>query len=180
MARNAIESEFRTPKMADQSEMARNAIQSDFGTSKMAAEKNLYRSEMAKIAIESEFQKFKMADRFEIARNAIESEFRTSKMADSSHFVKIFQKQIKLRIDLKLQEMRSKVNFGHPKWPTSAILSKISKKKSQICIDLKKARNVIQSEFPTSKMADGSHFVKNFNNKIKLRIYLKWSPAAIL
>ena len=36
MARNAIESEFRTSKMADQSEMARNAIQSDFRTYKMA------------------------------------------------------------------------------------------------------------------------------------------------
>ena len=34
MARNAIESEFRTSKMANQSEMARNAIQSEFGTSK--------------------------------------------------------------------------------------------------------------------------------------------------
>ena len=41
MARNAIESEFRTSKMADQSEMARDAIQSDFQTSKMAAGKNL-------------------------------------------------------------------------------------------------------------------------------------------
>ena len=39
MARNSIESEFRTSKMADQSEMARNAIQSDFQTSKIAAEK---------------------------------------------------------------------------------------------------------------------------------------------
>ena len=55
MARNAIESEFRTSKMADRSEMARNAIESDFRISKMAAKnKNLYRSEMAKIAIESE------------------------------------------------------------------------------------------------------------------------------
>ena len=36
------------------------------------------------------------------------------------------------------------------------------------------ARNAIESEFRTSKMADGSHFVKNFQNKIKLRIYLKW------
>ena len=42
MARNAIESEFRISKMADQSEMARNAIQSDFQTSKMAAEKKKF------------------------------------------------------------------------------------------------------------------------------------------
>ena len=39
LARNAIESVFRTSKMADQSEMARNAIQSDCQTSKMAAGK---------------------------------------------------------------------------------------------------------------------------------------------
>ena len=39
MARNAIESEFRTSKVADQSEMARNVFQSDLQTSKMAAEK---------------------------------------------------------------------------------------------------------------------------------------------
>ena len=28
----------------------------------------------------------------------------------------------KLRIDLKWLEMRSKVTFGHPKWPPAAIL----------------------------------------------------------
>ena len=40
MARNAIEkSEFRTSKMADQSEIARNSMQSDFQISKMAAGK---------------------------------------------------------------------------------------------------------------------------------------------
>ena len=38
MAKNAIESEFRTSKMADKyrSEMATNAIESDFRISKMA------------------------------------------------------------------------------------------------------------------------------------------------
>ena len=123
MSRNAIKSEFRTSKMADRSEMARNAIQSDFRTSEMAAEnKNLYRSEMARIAIESEFRKSKMADRYEMARNAIESEFRTSKMADVSHFVKNSNNKIKLRIDLKWPEMRSKVISGYPKWPPAAIL----------------------------------------------------------
>ena len=36
------------------------------------------------------------------------------------------------------------------------------------------ARNAIKSEFRTSKMADGSHFVKK-NQKInKFRIDLKW------
>ena len=57
-----------------------------------------------------------------MARNVIQSEFRTSKMADGSHFVQKNQKKIKLRIDLKWPEMRSKVIFGHPKWPPAAIL----------------------------------------------------------
>ena len=73
---------------------------------------------MARNFIESEFWTSNMADRSEMARNAIESEFRTSKMTDGSHFVKNFPKKLKLRIDLKWPEMRSKVNFGHPKWPT--------------------------------------------------------------
>ena len=103
MARNAIKSEFRTSKITDRSEMARNAIECDFRTSKTASEKtNLYQSKMG--------------------RNAIESEFRTSKMADGSHFVKNVQTNFKLRIDLKWPEMRSKVNLGHPKWPTAAIM----------------------------------------------------------
>ena len=84
------------------SEMGRNAIESDFRTSKMAAGGQkiltvLYRSEMSRKANESDFWTPKMADRSEMARNAIESDFRTSKMAT----------------DLKWQEMRSKVNFGH-------------------------------------------------------------------
>ena len=65
MAKNAIESEFRTSNMADRSEMARMQSKVIF------AEKNnkiLYRSDMARIAIESEYQ--------------------TSKMADGGHFVK--------------------------------------------------------------------------------------------
>ena len=83
IARNAIESEFRTSKMADGSHFV-----------KIFPKKVEYRSEMA--------------------RNAIKSEFRTSKMADGSLFSK-FPKQLKLHIDLKWPEMRSKVNFGHPK-----------------------------------------------------------------
>ena len=63
----------------------------------------------------------KILYRSEMARIAIESEFQTSKMADRS-FCKKFQKKIKFRNDLKWPEMRSKVNFGHPKWPTAAIL----------------------------------------------------------
>ena len=75
-------------------------------------------------AIMSKFSKKEVAYRSEMARNVIESEFRTSKMGADRHFVKIK----KFRIDLKWPEMRSKVNFGHPKWPTAAILSKYLKK----------------------------------------------------
>ena len=108
-----------------------------------------------------------------MARNAIESEFRTSKMADSSHFVKNFQRKIKLRIDLKWPEMRSKVNFGHPKWPTSAILSKILKN-IKVAYRSEMARNQIESDFRTSKMAAGSHFVRNLKKNKKFCIDLKW------
>ena len=128
-----------------------------------------------------------------MARNTIESYFRTSKMATGGHFVKNLKK-IKIRmdmkwpkmpskvnfrhpkwpIDLKWPEMRSKVNFGHPKWPTAAILSKISKK-NKFAYRSEMPRNSTESEFRTSKMADGSHFVKNFQkNILKFHIDLKW------
>ena len=42
-------------------------------------------------------------------------------MAAGGHFETKFPKK-KLRIDLKWREMRSKVIFGHPKWPPAAIL----------------------------------------------------------
>ena len=54
--------------------------------------------------------------------------------------------------------MQSKVNFGHPKWPTAAIMSKISKTK--VAYRSEMARNMIESEFRTSKMGVGGHFVK--------------------
>ena len=39
-------------------------------------------------------------------------------MAAGGHF----EKKKKLRIDLKWRDMRSKVIFGHQKWPPKAIL----------------------------------------------------------
>ena len=106
-----------------------------------------------------------------MARNAIKSEFRTSKMADSSHFVKKIKKKLKFRIDRKWPEMRSKVNFGHPIWSTAVILSKISQKK--VAYRSEMAKNAIESEFRTSKMGAGSHFVKKILKKICIDI--KWS-----
>ena len=90
----------------------------------MAAGKKLilYRSEMARIASESEFRKSKMVDRSEMARNASKVNF------GRQPFVQKFKKKLKLRIDVKWIEMRSKVIFGHLKWPPAAIWSKIKKK----------------------------------------------------
>ena len=56
-----VKKKIKKIKVGYRSEMARNAIEYDFRTSKMAAEKkNLYRSEMARIAMESQFQTYKM------------------------------------------------------------------------------------------------------------------------
>ena len=59
--------------------------------------------------------------------------------------------------------MRSKVNFGHPKWPTAAILSKI-----KVSYLSEMARNAIKSEFRISKISAGGHFVKKFKEKIRI------------
>ena len=64
MARNAIESEFRTSNMADGSHFVKN------------------------------FHKKKVEYQSEMARNAFKSEFRTSKMSAVGHFVKNFKKNI--------------------------------------------------------------------------------------
>ena len=61
----------------------------------------------------------------------------------------------KLRFDLKWPVMRLKVIFGHPKWPPAAILLK----KIKVAYWSEMARNVIKSDFRSSKMDAGSHFV---------------------
>ena len=60
-------------------EMARNAIESDFRSSKMAA----FGHFVKKIQ-----NKLRMSIDGKMARNAIESDFRSSKMAAGGHFVK--------------------------------------------------------------------------------------------
>ena len=132
-------------------------------------------------------KKIKIVYLSEMARNAIESDFRSSKMATSSHFVK---KKSKLRIDLKCREMQSKVIFGHPTWPPAAILwtklciylkwremrskvifghpkwppAAILWKKIKVAYWSEMVRNAIESDFRSSKMATGSHFVKRNKN----------------
>ena len=44
------------------------------------------------------------------------------KLWSAQAFVKKIQRNLKLCIDLTWREMRSKVIFGHPKWPPAAIL----------------------------------------------------------
>ena len=91
--------------------MARNAIESEFRTSKMSAGGHLKKKsridlkwpEMCHFVI---FKQIKVAYRSEIARNAFKSEFRTFKMGAGGHFVKK-----EFRIDLKWPEMPSKVSF---------------------------------------------------------------------
>ena len=79
----------------------------------------------------------------QMARNAIESEFRTSKIGAFNHFVKTFF--LNFRIDLKWPEIPSEMEkkIGHPKWPTAAILSKMSKKK-KVAHRSEMARNAIK------------------------------------
>ena len=137
-----------------------------------------------------------------MARNAIESDFRSSEMAQIrlpkwSPGCGLFflNSKKKLRIDLKWWEMRSKVIFGHPKWPPAGIWKKIKKKSSVLIWNGEKcdrkwflvinkiknkkvvhlsemARNAIKSDFRSSKMNAGGYFVKTF--KKKLCIDPKW------
>ena len=64
--------------------------------------------------------------------------------------------------------MRSKVNVGHPKWPTAAIMSKLKKKK--VAYRSEMARNAIKSEFRTSKLGAGGHFVNKKLQKVSYAI----------
>ena len=85
-------------------------------------------------------------------------------------FCQKFPKKRKLRIDLKWPEMQSKVNFEHPKRQP---FCQNFQKKIKLRIDLKwPERRSIESEFRTSKMTDGSHFVKNLKKKIKIPLLI--------
>ena len=57
----------------------------------------------------------------------------------------------KSNIDLKWREMRSKVIFGHPKWPPAAILWK----RIKVVYWYEMAINAIESDFRSSKMGGG-------------------------
>ena len=61
--------------------MARNAIESEFRTSKMADGRHFIKK----------FHQNQVAHQSKMARSVIESAFQTSNMADGSHFVKNFK-----------------------------------------------------------------------------------------
>ena len=88
-----------------------------------------------------------------------------SKMVAGGHFVKKNQQKKNLRINLKWPEMRSKVNFGHPKWPIDLKWPEIfrhPKWTSKMADRSEIAINAIKSDFRTSKMSAIGHFVKDF------------------
>ena len=145
MARNAIESEFRTKvnfghpkwptaaivskilktiKVSYWSEMAKHVIKSDFRTSKISAG-----GHFVKIS-----KKNKKNYWSKMARNVIGSYSRPSKMGAGGHFVKKFKK--KFRIELKWPKILSKVSFGHPKSHRQPVC-KIFHKNKNNGIDLK-------------------------------------------
>ena len=125
--------------------MARNAIESDFRSYKMA--------QYIQNGGRRPFWKTKLKKSFEMHSKVI---FGNPKWYAGSHFVNNIFKQ-KLRIDLKWWEMWSQVICGHPKWPQAAILWK----KIKVAYWSEMTRNAIKSDYRSSKMAAGSHFVKN-------------------
>ena len=132
----------------------------------------LYGSELARNAIGSKFRTFKMADQSEISRNAIQNDLQTSIMAARK---KILHQSEMARIEIKSEFRKSKM-ADRSEMARNAIESefrtciqngrrqpfcqKFPKKK--VAYRSEMARNAIESEIRTSKMADVSHFVKNF------------------
>ena len=229
----AILKKYSKKKVVYWSEMVRNAIESDFRSSKMAQiglpKWPLWKKTQKKSCVLMARNAFESGS--EMVRNAIESDFRSSKMAQiglpkwplwkknskkkvlywwrEMHSKVIFghpkwpsaailwkknqswvliwngekcdqkrfwviqngrrqpfcEKKSKLRVDLKWQEMRSKVVFGQPKWPLAAILQK-----NKSCVLIWNGEKCYQKWFSVIQNGRCSHFVK----KKKLRIDLKW------
>ena len=112
-------------------------------TSKMAAGGHFEKKVKNKIVYSSE-----------MARNAFESDFRSSKMAAGSHFVKKKnQSCVLIWNGEKCDRKRFSVIQNGRRQP-------FCEKKIKIAYWSKMSRNAIKSDFRSSKMAAGSHFVK--------------------
>ena len=105
-------------KVAYWSEMVRNAIESHFRSSKMAAGSHFVKK----------FQKNKSCVLIWNGEKYDRKWFSVIQNGRRPPFWEKFSKKWKLHIDLKWWEMRSKVIFGHPKWLPVAILREISQK----------------------------------------------------
>ena len=70
--------------------------------------------------------------------------------------------------------MRSKVIFGHQKWPPAAILREYFPKKLKLCIDLKWREMRSKVIFGHPKWPPAANLLEISPKKIKLRIDLKW------
>ena len=146
MARNAIESEFWTSKMADQSEMARNAVQTDFQTSKMAAGKKNSVS----------IWNVQNCDRKWISEIQNDRSIWNGQKCDQKWILDIengrrqpFCQNLKKKVAYRSEmvEMRSKVQFGHPKLQRQQLCQKFQKKK--VVYQCEMDRNEIESDFRT-------------------------------
>ena len=164
--------------------MARNVIESDFRSSKMATGGHFVKK----------FKKRRAAYWSQMARNVIKIDFRSSKMAASGHFVKISKKSKSCvliwndeKCDQKwfsviqngcrrpfCEKISKKLKVSHwSKMATNAIksdflsskmaASRYFAKKTKVAHWSEMARNAIKSDFRSSKMAAGGHFVKNLN-----------------
>ena len=170
-ARNAIESDFRSSKMAQiglpkcppaailkkklpkkkrvayWSETARNTFEIDFRSSKMAAGSHFVK-------------KIKVVYWSEMVRNVIESDFLTkllpAAILDDRKSLSITFLTICCVLIWNGEKCDQKWFFGHPKWPLAAI--NLWRKKVAYWSEM--VRNAIKSDFRSSKMAAGSHFVK--------------------
>ena len=125
--------------------MTRNAFESDFRSSKMAAGSHLWKKKVAYWS--------------EMARNPIESDFRSSKMAAGSHFVE------------KIKKNKSSVLIWNGEKCDRKWFSVIQNGRRQPFCEQKKVaygseimRNAIESDFRSSKMVAGSHFVNKIKN----------------
>ena len=96
-------------------------------------------SKIARYAIKSEFRTSKMADRSEMASNAIESDFLKYKMGAKKQLFRSEMARFAIESEFRTSKMADRSEM---------------------------ARNAIESECWTSKMADGSHFVKNFQKNV--------------
>ena len=167
MSRNAIESEFRTSKMADGSHFVKKNRVSIWNIQKY------YWKWISDIqngwAIMSKNSKInKVAYRSDMARNAIENEFRTSKMGAGDHFVKQFFQNPYWS---KMARNVIKSEFGTSKMGTGGHFAKIKKKSFALIWNGQKCHRKWVSEIQNGRRQPFCK--KNHKNK-NCGIDLKW------